>query len=59
MGGYLFDKWTAGAPFYIMAILNAIALVAGVIIIWIERRRVRGPVEVIDAGETDPLLAPS
>ena len=55
----MFDKWTAGAPFYIMAILNAIALVAGVIIIWIERRRVRGPVEVIDAGETDPLLAPS
>jgi len=55
----LFDKWTAGAPFYIMATLNAIALVAGLIIICVERRRVRGPAEVIEAGETDPLLAHS
>ena len=59
MGGYLFDKWTPGSPFYIMATLNGIALVAALIIIWVERGRVRGAVEVNEAGERDPLLAHS
>lgn len=28
VGGYLFDNWTAGAPFYMMAIFNGVLLVA-------------------------------
>ena len=42
-----------------MATLNGIALVAALIIIWVERGRVRGAVEVNEAGERDPLLAHS
>lgn len=32
LGGYLFDKWSKGAPFYLMAIFNAVLLVASVAI---------------------------
>jgi hypothetical protein len=53
LGGYLFDTWTAGAPFYIMAILNGVALVAAVVVIVVERWN-KAPPE--DEGETDPLL---
>jgi len=28
LGGYLFDSWTMGAPFYMMAIFNCIMLAA-------------------------------
>ena len=28
LGGYLFDSWSAGAPFYMMAVFNAILLIA-------------------------------
>lgn len=28
LGGYLFDSWTTGAPFYLMAIFNGLLLVA-------------------------------
>jgi hypothetical protein len=53
LGGYLFDTWTAGAPFYIMAILNAVALIAAVVVILVERWN-KVPPE--DEGKTDPLL---
>jgi hypothetical protein len=36
LGGFLFDKWTAGAPFYIMAVLNLIAFIAAIIVILID-----------------------
>lgn len=32
LGGYLFDKWTQGAPFYLMAIFNGILLAASLFI---------------------------
>ena len=32
LGGALFDSWTPGAPFFIMAIFNAILLVAVLLI---------------------------
>ena len=54
LGGYLFDTWTAGAPFYIMAILNGVALVAAVVVILMERWK---KVHPEDDGETEPLLA--
>jgi predicted MFS family arabinose efflux permease len=53
LGGYLFDTWTAGAPFYIMAILNGVALIVAVVVILVERWN-KVPPE--DEGETDPLL---
>ena len=31
-GGVLFDKWHTGAPFFLMAIFNAILLVAIIVI---------------------------
>jgi predicted MFS family arabinose efflux permease len=37
LGGYLFDKWTAGAPFYIMALLNIVAFIAAIVVILIDR----------------------
>jgi hypothetical protein len=30
LGGYLFDAWSAGAPFYMMAIFNAMLLAASI-----------------------------
>lgn len=30
LGGYLFDSWSAGAPFYLMAIFNGVLLVASI-----------------------------
>ena len=32
LGGKLFDSWTPGAPFFIMAVFNAILLVAVVVV---------------------------
>ncbi|KAK4143891.1 uncharacterized protein C8A04DRAFT_37117 [Dichotomopilus funicola] len=32
LGGYLFDTWSRGAPFYLMAVFNAVLLVASVAI---------------------------
>ena len=32
LGGYLFDAWDAGAPFYLMALFNAVLLVASLAI---------------------------
>ena len=53
LGGYLFDIWTAGAPFYIMALLNIIALVVAIIVILIDRT---GPKRHLN-HEEDPLLS--
>jgi hypothetical protein len=53
LGGYLFDRWTPGAPFYIMALLNAVALIAAVIVIFVDRER---PKIQLPDGEEDPLL---
>ena len=54
LGGYLFDKWTPAAPFYIMAIFNGVALLAGVVVILIDRRtsKIRLP-----DGEQEPLVS--
>lgn len=30
LGGYLFDKWTNGAPFYMMAVFNGVLLAASI-----------------------------
>jgi hypothetical protein len=38
LGGFLFDKVSPGAPFYIMALLNLLALVSAVIVILIDMR---------------------
>jgi hypothetical protein len=32
MGGYLFDVWSTGAPFYLMAIFNGVLLLASIAI---------------------------
>jgi F0F1-type ATP synthase assembly protein I len=53
LGGYLFDKWTAGAPFFIMALLNLIALFATIIVILIDRSH---PKAQLDDAEEEPLL---
>lgn len=54
LGGYLFDRWTAGAPFYIMALLNIIALVAAIIVILIDPLK---PKQELTNDEEDPLLS--
>ncbi|KAK4508231.1 hypothetical protein PRZ48_001969 [Zasmidium cellare] len=51
LGGVLFDSWTEGAPFYLMAIFNALLVVAIVVVgggtaVWRKRR-----VESADASE--------
>jgi hypothetical protein len=53
LGGYLFDKWTAGAPFYIMAFLNLIALLAAITVILVDRIRLKVQP---DEHEEEPLL---
>jgi len=53
LGGFLFDRWTAGAPFYIMALLNAVALIAAIIVILVDRTSPR--IRLPDDDE-DPLL---
>jgi hypothetical protein len=53
LGGYLFDKWTAGAPFYIMALLNLIALFTAIVVIVIDRTH---PKIQLDDLEEEPLL---
>jgi hypothetical protein len=30
LGGYLFDSWSTGAPFYLMAIFNGMLLLASI-----------------------------
>jgi predicted MFS family arabinose efflux permease len=57
LGGYLFDRWTAGAPFYIMAILNIIALFAAIIVMFIDRAKQKP--ELINDDENEPLLSTS
>ncbi|KAK3995966.1 hypothetical protein QBC44DRAFT_318849 [Cladorrhinum sp. PSN332] len=32
LGGYLFDVWSTGAPFYLMAVFNAVLLIASIAI---------------------------
>jgi F0F1-type ATP synthase assembly protein I len=54
LGGYLFDQWTAGAPFYIMAILNLIAFIAAIIVILIDRATPK--IQLGDENE-EPLLS--
>jgi hypothetical protein len=53
LGGFLFDTWTAGAPFYIMALLNLIALFTAIVIIVIDRTH---PKTQLDDLEEEPLL---
>lgn len=54
LGGFLFDKWTPGAPFYIMAILNIIALVAAIAVIIIDRNTPK--IQLDDDLDREPLL---
>ena len=54
LGGFLFDKWTPGAPFYIMALLNVIALLAAIIILLIDNQKSKFQ---ISNDEEDPLLS--
>jgi hypothetical protein len=57
LGGYLFDRWTAGAPFYIMAILNIVALFAAIIVMFMDRTKQK--TEPINDNENEPLLSAS
>lgn len=56
LGGYLFDVWTPGAPFFIMALLNVVALVAAIIVILVDQKRPK--IQLPDDEEEDdsPLL---
>jgi hypothetical protein len=56
LGGYLFDVWTPGAPFFIMAILNVIALVAAILVILVDRKRPKIQLPDGDDDEANPLL---
>lgn len=53
LGGFLFDRWTAGAPFYIMALLNIVALLAAAAVILVERST---PKIRLPDDDEDPLL---
>ena len=53
LGGFLFDRWTAGAPFYIMALLNIVALLAAVVVILVDRST---PKIRLPDDDEDPLL---
>jgi len=53
LGGFLFDSWTAGAPFYIMALLNIVALLAAVVVILVDRSK---PKIRLPDDDEDPLL---
>jgi len=57
LGGYLFDVWTPGAPFFIMALLNVVALFAAITVIFVDRTRPK--IQLPDGDEEDdsPLLA--
>lgn len=37
LGGYLFDKWTPGAPFFIFGILNIVTSLTGLIVFFVSR----------------------
>lgn len=54
LGGKLFDSWTAGAPFFMLAIFNAILLVAVVMIggasAALKRRKYGEQDEMVDEG---------
>ena len=57
VGGVLFDRWSAGAPFYIMAMLNCVAVFAAAGVMLVERRGGRIKLEEsIQPGEEDGLL---
>lgn len=49
----MFDKWAAGAPFYVMAMLNGVALVTGLVVTLAARRTAH---QREDDEEVEPLL---
>ena len=55
LGGYLFDKWTPGAPFYIIVLLNIVALIATIIVMVVEQTRSK--TQFIGNDERDPLIS--
>jgi hypothetical protein len=54
LGGYLFDNWTPGAPFYIMAMLNIVALISAIAVILIDRSRPK--IQLSDRIDEEPLI---
>jgi hypothetical protein len=54
LGGYLFDHWTAGAPFYIMGLFNVVALLAALGVILLQRTATKVQTE---DPEQSPLLS--
>jgi len=54
LGGFLFDKWTPGAPFYIMALLNVVALIASITVTIIDRNSPK--IQLTDELDEEPLI---